>query len=943
MGISDKTIENAINALWAKKSEKQGRYFWLPLTVHLEDTMNVAGWLFEHWLSQGQREYILNNNNGVAGNEDTRIDCDTALSVVKFLGGIHDLGKATPVFQIEKGNSPEDLNQILLEHLEQAGYEGISDLRLTEPEKSRHALAGEYLLQSRFGIREDIASIVGAHHGKPADSTAAIDGQTSYTANYYQQEVRKGAQLSGTALLWDSVREHIFNHILNLSGFDSVSQLPELSQPSQVVLSGLLIMADWISSNERYYPLIPADSTDIRTDAGERLRRGITEWSTSFGCHELNQPEGAEELYEDRFGFSPRKFQKTIFDIISSLSDPGILIIEAPTGSGKTEAALAAAEQMAASDERSGLFFGLPTQATSDGIFSRVLNWAEKMSQENGDSSIHLVHGKAGLNEDFAKLRKRSASNVDVDSPGEGSVTVNEWFSGRKTASLDDFVVGTVDQFLMMALKQKHFQLRHLGFSKKVIVIDEVHAYDAYMQQYLGEALRWAGAYHTPVILLSATLSSELRKKLLESYMKGRGEGRKELKAQLESLDSSYPMITFSDGSELKTCTDFQAEASRTVRIHRAADDDCCELIDHLIRDGGIVGIILNTVRRAQELAQKCADRFGRDTVELVHAGFTATDRSRIENRLLKMIGKGADRPARKIIIGTQVLEQSLDIDFDVLITDLCPVDLLIQRIGRLQRHDIQRPESLKTPEVYVLGTSDTWEFEKGSGYIYSDYLLARTQSLLPKELHVPDDISELVQKVYDSEAWEDLNAPEVLSERYHGITLDKKSADSNEKSKAGLYRLNDPKNKVKPEKNNLTGMLETSASDSEAVALAQVRDTQETVEVIALRKVGAGYGTFSDGIDISDHLEDPKAALDIASQTLRLPQSVTGFGRAGKVIRDLEEYNREHLALWQRHPRLKGELGIIFDEDNTFDELAGCTLIYDEFLGLKVQRKEEK
>lgn len=939
---TEKAVQKAVEALWAKKSEKQGVYYWLPLMVHLTDTMNVAGWLFEHWLSEGQREYILNNNDGVMGNEKTRIDPDTALSLVRFLGGIHDLGKATPVFQTERGYSPEDLNQILMEHLEQAGYEGISSAVLPHSEKSKHALAGEYLLQYQFSVSEDIASIIGAHHGKPVDSENICEKQRDYPENYFQDEVSDEHHFTERAELWDLSRKYIFKKIIKKSGVGSTDSLPTLAQPVQVILSGLLVMADWISSNEKFFSLIHAEDSGSNIDEKKRLEYGITSWTDVFGCHELNKPVNVEKLYRERFGFPPRQFQKIIFDTISNVNDPGILIIEAPTGSGKTEAALVAAEQMAASDERSGLFFGLPTQATSDGIFSRVLNWAEKMAQENGDASIHLVHGKAQLNKDFEKLRKNHASNVDIDSSGEGTVTVNEWFSGRKTASLDDFVVGTVDQFLMMALKQKHFQLRHLGFSKKVIIVDEIHAYDAYMQQYLQEALCWAGAYHTPVILLSATLSSELRNDLIDAYMKGRGTGRAELIKQESNLENGYPMITVSDGSELKAYTKFPLEKSKSIKIHRADDTDCVDLIESLIQNGGVAGVIVNTVKKAQEVAEKCVLRFGRNIVELVHASFIAADRSKKESHIMQMIGKGGERPEKKIIIGTQVLEQSLDIDFDVLISDMCPVDLLIQRMGRLQRHDIPRPASFKEPEIYIMGTSDTWDFEKSSGYIYSDFLLARTQSLLPDIINIPEDVPELVQKVYDSDKWEDLCAPESLHKKYHEYAMEKRSKDSNKKSKAKVYRLGNPKNKVKSEKNNLIGMLEASAPDSEAMALAQVRDTQETVEVIALKKVGNGYGTFKNEVNLSDQIDNPEIAMNIASQTLRLPQSVTGFGRAGKVIEELEDYNRKNLRSWQYTSWLKGELGIIFDDNNIFDELEECTLIYDELIGLKVERKEK-
>src|SRR5699024_786567 len=193
-----------------------------------------------------------------------------------------------------------------------------------------------------------------------------------------------------------------------------------------------------------------------------------------------------QELYEKRFGFKePHNIQKTFTDIIEQSAGSEIFILEAPMGIGKTEAALIGVEQLAKKTGRNGLFFGLPTQATSNGIYPRIYSWLNKISKEFDENlPIRLAHGKAALNDDFSSL----ARNINIDEKRKDSIFVNEWFSGRKTTALDDFVVGTVDQFLLLALKQKHLALRHLGFSKKVIIIDEVHSYDSYMSQYLLEA-----------------------------------------------------------------------------------------------------------------------------------------------------------------------------------------------------------------------------------------------------------------------------------------------------------------------------------------------------------------------------------------------------------------------------------------------------------------------
>ena len=605
-------------------------------------------------------------------------------------------------------------------------------------------------------------------------------------------------------------------------------------------------------------------------------------------------------------------------------------------GLGKTEAALVAVEQLARKTNRSGMFFGLPTQATSNGIFPRIRGWLERICTSEDDKlGLRLLHGKAALNRDFDELRKKSfAQNVNVDGDKNGSVTVNEWFAGRKTGSLDDFIVGTVDQFLMVALKQKHLALRHLGFSKKVVVIDEVHAYDAYMSQYLYQAVRWMGAYGVPVIVLSATLPADRRLKLVEEYVLGAGYKKRELVLPEGGFEmDSYPLITFSDGKAIKQISDFAPIDSKVVQVVRYENEDLIPLITELCEMGGIIGIIVNTVKRAQTLAIACAENFGANNVVLLHSGFIATDRVERENQLLQMIGKGANRPDLKIIIGTQVIEQSLDIDFDVLISDLAPMDLLIQRVGRLHRHDIARPAKHEVPVLYILGTSPSLEFEPGSEAVYGGYLLARTQAFLPKKLSIPEDISPLVQKVYGTDQ------PDFSEELQLCYTKMKTKYDaklSNKATRAKTYRIEKPRLAPRNEERvSLVGWLTNiSPDESEERAYAQVRDTQETIEVIALEQLENGYGLIGSGQDISKRIDDDTVAKNIAQQTLRLPNILSAPFRVNDTIQELEKYNLRYLKDWQSRSWLKGTLGVLFDREHNF-ELNGYILKYDKQFGL--------
>ncbi|MEG0513874.1 MAG: CRISPR-associated helicase Cas3', partial [Clostridia bacterium] len=262
-------------------------------------------------------------------------------------------------------------------------------------------------------------------------------------------------------------------------------------------------------------------------------------------------------------------------------------------------------------------------------------------------------------------------------------------------------------------------------------------------------ALRWLGAYHVPVIVLSATLPALRRQRIVEAYL-----GAKHDTAPADGWQTSraYPLLVYSDGAKVCSLPIVQNDVSHTVSICPLADKDIGEVLAQQLSEGGCAGVIVNTVKRAQELAQALRIQFGNDCVLLYHARFLMPDRAKLEERLLDALGKPCKdrlRPTKLIVVGTQVMEQSLDIDLDLLITDLFPMDLLLQRIGRLHRHFRKRKAKLATAQCYVLGMNEA-SFERGASAIYGDYLLMRTKALLPAQITLPQDISPLVQAVYD-------------------------------------------------------------------------------------------------------------------------------------------------------------------------------------------------
>lgn len=933
-------MERKLSSLWAKKNRNaSGMCEWLPLSVHLNDTMEVCRLIWEHWLSAGVKEFMINSikTNVEVSNFDDREK--PARSLCKFLGAVHDIGKATPYFQLKRSfRRDEELDGQILENLKSAGFKELDKFYTATDPKESHQSMGQFMLAKR-GVNMTVADIVGAHHGRPMPITKGMDN--SYT-NFFYQVNDANSEIYKT---WMDIHDELFNRALEAAGYESVDEIPLISQPAQVLFSALLIMSDWITSNEKYFPLIDIASFDI---SNTRVEEGYIKWRDDRT--EIWSPDFVDvnKIYEERFKLSggakfvPRDAQRKITEVIEKTKEPGIIIFEAPMGMGKTEAALVAVEQLAKKTGRTGMFFGLPTQATSNGIFSRVSAWLENLTDDvSSERSVRLIHGKAALNKEFSNLPK-SRNIHEQETNDKNTVSVNDWFSGRKLSMLDDFTVGTIDQFLLVALKQKHLMLRHLGFANKVVVIDEVHAYDAYMGVYLYQAIKWMGAYGVPVVVLSATLPIEKRNELVKNYLEGKDifleDGEAELPEKFYS-NEAYPLLTITDGEKVIQFEDFEKEVGTDFEVNKlskAESEDIAELIKSITNEG-VVGVIVNTVRKAQEYARICSEVFGEQNVFLLHSSFIATDRYKKEKELLNNIGKNGDRPKFKIVIGTQVIEQSLDIDFDVLITELAPMDLILQRMGREHRHkNNKRPEHLATPKVYVLNSTE-YDFDKGSTYVYDEYLLFRTEYFLPEKINLPNDISHLVQLVYsEKELTLDNKIVEIYNEYRNKFIKNKKEKEF----KAKGYRIDCPIAPDFSEEDLIVKWIENPnnvAELSEVKASAQVRDSDESIEIIALKKCEGGYEFFDEEglLDITDN----KTAMKTAQHTLRLPRQVFYNEGIDKIIKLLKGYYIENLSDWDNQSWLKSNLGIVFDENGEF-KIFDKILKYDKKYGLIVEKE---
>jgi len=754
-------LSKATNILWGKKSSSKDRQY-LPLVVHLSDAAGIAGKLWNNWISEGVKRELADGLQ-IRNNPENKTSLEIAKDFLCFLAGVHDFGKATPAFQLKLRTKYDELDQLLFSHMCQRGYvdEEFSCDRFAQDSHIKHAAASESLLE-HYGIPQEIACILGAHHGKPLDFEEHKESKVRKRGHdYYLTEYKNSVYSSR----WKVSQDEILQFALLTANINCIAEVPIPNITAQILCSGLLIMIDWIASNEKLFPYYSLDDplTGMRyTD--ENLRSRVETGWDKLGFTEPWIPDCLwmqDDYYEKRFStnefaFNPRPIQRRALAIAEEIINPGIMVIEAPMGQGKTEAALAVAEVFASISERSGLFFALPTQATSNGIFPRIRDWASKIDDLSAHS-IRLAHGKSEFNQDYQSITHFNVNASNIDQTEGNSLLIHQWFGGRKTSLLADFVVGTVDQLLLMALRQKHVMLRHTGIANKVVIIDEIHAYDAYMSQYLEMALCYLGRYHVPVIMLSATLPKEKRYRLINAYL-GKGLNLETMDDRLfmsHSLEENwvqslrYPLITYTDGKDIFQDENILSPHIADISVERLAESDLLPLLQEKQIGGGCIGIVVNTVKKAQSLFDQIVEQTDAQVL-LIHSKFVSSDRVEKERELLQLIGRKGNRPYKLIVIGTQVVEQSLDIDFDMLITEICPMDLLLQRVGRLHRHEHKRPQMLKNAQLFILSPDQLTPYSEGSKYIYGRLLLERTLALLPDRIRIPEDIPQLVQKTYD-------------------------------------------------------------------------------------------------------------------------------------------------------------------------------------------------
>jgi len=675
---------------------------------------------------------------------------------VLFFVALHDLGKADIRFQLK---APEALAAAWRVVVQGDDHE-IPPLEISAFDHGHAGIAWAALeYQSWLATRDNELSIwarwdnwlaaVTGHHGdfpKPG-----YEGLKGIEADEILIDHDRAAR---HALV--STFESLF---LQPAGLDLQALPPPCSLPARTLLAGFCTSCDWLGSN--------TDEFDYRapdTALSSYLRKRLAQIESSrmlerYGLLAAAQSyAGLSALLGN--AESPRGVQTLVDDLPASA---GLTLIEAPTGSGKTEAALAYAWRLLEAGVADSIVFALPTQATANAMFERVKSFAAKVY---GEANVVLAHGKRDFNAGFQQLIERGQRRIRQGDE-EASVQCAAWLANsRKRVFLGQIGVCTVDQVLLSVLPVRHKFVRSFGLNKSVLIVDEIHAYDAYMYGLLGEVLKNQRACGGSAVLLSATLSTNLRDKLLAVW---------ESEAAGDAENAPYPALWHAMGGTVAplTVADEHRPPRREVDIEclrlpaAYPDDDLRARIVAAARNGALVAVVVNLVDDAQRLARELRELVADSSeieVDIFHARYRFADRQDKEAAVLEHYGRDAPRATGRILVATQVVEQSLDLDFDWLITQICPVDLLFQRLGRLHRHQReQRPPGFETPRCTVLTVErdDYGVFE----LIYGNTrVLWRTDVLLSRHdtLVFPEAYRDRIERVYQRDDWP--NEPERIA-----------------------------------------------------------------------------------------------------------------------------------------------------------------------------------
>jgi len=660
------------------------------------------------------------------------------------LVALHDVGKFTRPFQAKV----PALWPLSLGHFSQPppGYHDDAGYALLCGELKQHVspLFAEWKSASS---RYPLFRAVTGHHGRPPR----------------QFDTPDLGRKTACAVCLDAARAFV-DEALSVIDPPPLPQLDSAARHRLAwFLAGLAVAADWLGSGRRWFaPVVAAEHTDLHRYWNEvalpRARQAATDaWLLPSP---VSQAVGLSHLFP---GLTVRPLQAWAETVLIP-DGPALFTIEDATGAGKTEAALVLAHRLMAAGRADGVFFALPTMATANAMYARLEAAYRRLFAAGSTPSLVLSHGRRTLHEGFtasildAAADRQHDPTEPADQPAGAQCAA--WIADdRRKAFLAEIGVGTIDQAIMAVLPTRHAPLRLLGLSRRALIVDEAHAYDAYMTKELHGLLAFQAALGGNAIVLSATLTKKQRGELQAAFVGGLG-------AEGPADDAAaYPLTTVGSraGIAAQPCP-IAPGLSRRVTVERVSDrETAVTAITAAARAGAAVAWVRNAVDDAIEAVEELRAA-GLDAT-LFHARFAMGDRQDIEAKVLSLFGRTGSGQVRRgqVLVATQVVEQSLDLDFDLMVTDLAPADLVIQRAGRLWRHQrsgrpiegprllLLAPEPVDDPTAAWLGPE-----LRRTGFVYPDHALLwrSARALLERGyIETPDGIRPLVEGAYDRDA----------------------------------------------------------------------------------------------------------------------------------------------------------------------------------------------
>jgi CRISPR-associated endonuclease/helicase Cas3 len=784
---------------------------------------------------------------------------EQAMAWILFFVALHDLGKFDVRFQVKLPGGgmrvyPQSFGLDAVEsrgywHGEYALYWAYHDLAERFDWKSDDFLC-EAAGEEKWGLWQPWLRAIAGHHGMEPPQAREPEGHPPMVS----QQIIEQDRLARLAFI--GAMEALFLTPAGLS-------LDDDPPPCDLeFMAGFCAICDWLGSmtvNSRGEPrftyttewMEPAEYLQRRQPTARQVleESGLLARSVTTG--------GMKQLFPQ---FDQARGVQILVDALPVTA--GLTLIEAPTGSGKTEAALALAAHLLAAGEAESIIFALPTQATADAMLDRIVEVAGRLFDS---PDVVLAHGKSRFNPLFIDL-KSAAGKKAMYGAGEREAAAQcaEWLGqSRKRVFLGQIGVCTVDQVLVSALPVRHRFVRGFGLGKSVLIIDEVHAYDAYMYGLLHRVLAHQKAMGGSAILLSATLPLPLRQALLQSW---------DADSAPLGAGNPYPLITRADADDTRLYELPDAERQRLIDSSRTVVLDWLETPDMLPDEvlanqivtaaeaGANVAVICNLVADAQRLAERL-EAFTEKPVVLFHSRFRFKDRQTLQQAVMDKWGKEGVRPDGAILVATQVVEQSLDIDFDWMATQLCPVDLLFQRLGRLHRHPRRRPAGFEQPACTVLLPYEhQYELHKriyGNGKAANARVLWRTEQMVKKHPRVdfPAAYRPLIEAVYEEEAWPD--EPQAITEEYEFYW------QAQFASRALALQISN---------------MENAWPDDDSHVSLLTRDGEMNLNLVPVVE-GSHGRCFLDEETPLDRLEAWEKAERIMRNTLPAPRSWLGFG----------------------------------------------------------------